>query len=230
MQPSHWELNRDKVSFLICHQPSMIGCSTCCHKGHVIHLLHKETGWEFCDPDRCTYTLMMEDVYFSCSMKRIVASRGACVHTILNKAFHVRYFKFRTIFEVLLPTSLAIPKGFRRSHSSSASQNLRLIVTLSDEMFAALSLKTVCYKIIQQPSVLHMENFFGGVTRHEENLPGRNTKKKSLFIDFGSKWPYKSPKMTSKHPKSAKITPCDHNFAWNYSRYAIFRCFQSGKL
>ena len=31
---------------------------------------------------------------------------------------------------------------------------------------------------------LHMENFFWGVIRHEENLPGRNTKKKSLLIDF----------------------------------------------
>ena len=42
--------------------------------------------------------------------------------------------------------------------------------------------------------------------------------------------PYKLSDMTSYQPKSAKMTPRGQDFAWKYARYAIFRCFQSGKL
>ena len=56
-------------------------------------------------------------------------------------------------------------------------------------------------------------------------------RRKSYFrLIFGSKWPYKSPEMTSKHLKSVKIAPPGHVFAWKYARYVIFRCFQSDKL
>ena len=72
---------------------------------------------------------------------------------------------------------------------------------------------------------------FFGVSHVTSRICLIDTRRKSHFwLLLVKKRHPKTSEMTSWHPKSAKITPRGHNFAWKYARYVIFRCFQSGKL
>ena len=55
-----------------------------------------------------------------------------------------------------------------------------------------------------------VEKFFWGVTRSEENLPGRNTKKKSLLMDF---WLEMTLQVTWNDVKAPK--KCENNAWWS---------------
>ena len=60
-----------------------------------------------------------------------------------------------------------------------------------------------------EKSFPYMEKLFCGVTLHEENLPGRNMKKKSLLIDFWLKMTQQITWNDVKVPKK-----CENNASW----------------
>ena len=61
--------------------------------------------------------------------------------------------------------------------------------------------------------------FFKGVTRHEEILPGRDTKKNSLFVDL---WLEMALQITWNDVKAPK--KCENNASW--SRFCVKICLK----